>query len=36
MTILVRPLVESDLDEADRIGRLAFDTLPRLEDPTAI
>jgi GNAT superfamily N-acetyltransferase len=36
MTILVRPLVESDLDEADRIMRLAFGTFLGLKDPTAM
>jgi GNAT superfamily N-acetyltransferase len=36
MTTVVRPLVESDLDEADRIGRLAFGTFLGLEDPTAM
>jgi len=36
MMILVRPLVESDLDEADHIGRLAFGTFLGLEDPTAM
>jgi GNAT superfamily N-acetyltransferase len=36
MTILVRPLVESDLDEADRIGRLAFGTFLGLKDPMAM
>jgi GNAT superfamily N-acetyltransferase len=33
MTTLVRPLVESDLDEADRIMRLAFGTFIGLKDP---
>lgn len=33
MNILVRPLVESDLDEADRIMRLAFGTFIGLRDP---
>lgn len=33
MTIHVRPLVESDLDEADRISRLAFGTFIGLKDP---
>lgn len=36
MTILVRPLVESDLDEADRIMRLAFGTFIGLKDPAAM
>jgi len=36
MSILVRPLVASDLDEADRIGRLAFGTFLGLEDPAAM
>jgi GNAT superfamily N-acetyltransferase len=33
MSIRVRPLVESDLDEADRIMRLAFGTFIGLADP---
>src|SRR5277367_5805786 len=33
MTTLVRPLVESDLDEADRIMRLAFGTFIGIKDP---
>ena len=36
MNILVRPLVESDLDEADRIMRVAFGTFLGLKDPTAM
>ena len=36
MTIRVRPLVESDLDEADRIMRLAFGTFMGLPDPMAM
>ena len=36
MTTLVRPLVESDLDEADRIMRLAFGTFIGLGDPMAM
>ncbi|MGH7913202.1 MAG: GNAT family N-acetyltransferase [Candidatus Binataceae bacterium] len=36
MTILIRPLIESDLDEADRIMRLAFGTFIGLEDPMAM
>jgi GNAT superfamily N-acetyltransferase len=36
MSILVRPLVESDLDEADRIMRLAFGTFIGIKDPAAI
>jgi GNAT superfamily N-acetyltransferase len=36
MTIVVRPLVESDLDEADRIMRLAFGTFLGLKDPAAM
>jgi hypothetical protein len=35
VTILVRPLVESDLDEA-RVGRLAFGTFVGLKDPLAM
>lgn len=36
MAIHVRPLVESDLDEADRIMRLAFGTFIGLRDPMAM
>ena len=36
MTIHVRPLVENDLDEADRIMRLAFGTFIGLGDPMAM
>jgi len=36
MTTLVRPLVQSDLDEADRIMRLAFGTFIGLKDPAAM
>jgi GNAT superfamily N-acetyltransferase len=36
MSIRVRPLVESDLDEADRIMRLAFGTFVGLKDPTTM
>jgi GNAT superfamily N-acetyltransferase len=36
VTTLVRPLVESDLDEADRIMRLAFGTFIGLGDPMAM
>jgi GNAT superfamily N-acetyltransferase len=36
MTILVRPLVESDLDEADHLSRLAFGTFLGLKDPLAM
>jgi GNAT superfamily N-acetyltransferase len=36
MTILVRPLVESDLDEADHLSRLAFGSFLGLKDPLAM
>jgi hypothetical protein len=31
--VTVRPMAEADLDEADRIMRLAFGTFLRLPDP---